>query len=85
MGRGREDVRAQSGLTEGDDERARPHVAIDLNLFREPVRLIELASDDRFARAEIIRAPRVSSPVALTIDELEAIEDALPRSAFSRR
>jgi hypothetical protein len=62
---------------DGPQGELRPHVALDLDLLAQPVRLVELSSDERFARAEIIRAPRVSSPVALTLDELEAIEDAL--------
>jgi hypothetical protein len=65
---------------EGD--RFRHHVGLDLQLLDRPIRLLELATDERFARAEIIRAPRVSSPVALTAEELDAIEDCWP-DAFS--
>lgn len=61
-----------------EDGRQRFEVGVDFDLVAEPVRLIELAGDERFARSEIIRAPRVSSPVALTGPELEAIEDAWP-------
>jgi len=61
---------------EGDDGGLRPHVGLELDLLASPIRLIELATDERFARAEIIRAPRVSSPVALTGEEWEAIDDA---------
>ena len=61
-----------------EDGRQRFEVGLDLELVAEPVRLIELAGDERFSRAEIIRAPRVSSPVALTAAEFEAIEDAWP-------
>ena len=61
-----------------DEGRPRFGVGLDLDHASRPVRLIKLASDERFARAEIIRAPRVSSPVALTAAELEAIEDAWP-------
>ena len=61
-----------------EEGRPRYGVGLDLDVVGDPVRLIELAADERFARAEIIRAPRVSSPVALTADELAAIEDAWP-------
>jgi len=69
--------------TRSPDGRPRFEVGLDLDLLDAPVRLVELASDERFARAEIIRAPRVSSPVALTPTELAAVEDHLP-DAFSR-
>lgn len=59
-------------------ERPRFEVGLDLELVGSPVRLIDLLSDERFVRAEIVRAPRVSSPVALTAAELEAIEDLWP-------
>lgn len=57
----------------------RPWVDLDLDVLPAPVRLLELLDDERFARCEIVRAPRVSSPVAITAPELAAIEDALPR------
>ena len=60
------------------DGRPRFSVGLDLRLLAAPVRLSELLDDGRFVRAEIVRAPRVSSPVALTGDELAAIEDQLP-------
>jgi EVE domain len=54
----------------------KPWAGLDLEFLTQPIPLAELAADERFARAEIIRAPRVSSPVALTADELWAIEEA---------
>lgn len=65
-------------VLESEEGRPRFEVGLDLDVVASPVRLLELAGDERFARAEIIRAPRVSSPVALTADELAAIEDAWP-------
>lgn len=53
-------------------------VGFDLDLLSEPVRLADLLFDERFARAEIVRAPRVSSPVAVTPDEWAAILEHLP-------
>lgn len=67
-----------------DDGRPRYEVGIELELSSEPVRLVELAADERFARAEIIRAPRVSSPVALTGEEFAALEDAWPPGRTTR-
>lgn len=56
----------------------RYHVGLDLDVAAEPVTLAELVGDERFERAEIVRAPRVSSPVALTAEEWAAIEDRWP-------
>lgn len=61
-----------------EEGRPRYDVGIELELATVAVPLVELAVDERFAHAEIIRAPRVSSPVALTATEFEAIEDAWP-------
>lgn len=62
--------------TQSEEGRPRFEVGLELEHVAEPIRLIELATDERFARAEIIRAPRVSSPVALTAAEFGAIEEA---------
>lgn len=56
----------------------RYHVGVDLDVASEPVALADLVDDGRFERAEIVRAPRVSSPVALTAEEWAAIEDRWP-------
>ncbi|MFN8050929.1 MAG: EVE domain-containing protein [Acidimicrobiales bacterium] len=60
------------------NESEQPWVGLDLDLLDAPVRLRELVADERFGRCEIVRAPRVSSPVALTADEFTAILDAWP-------
>lgn len=59
------------------DEAVRPCVDVDLCPLSEPVRLIELLEDPRFSTAEIIRAPRVVSPVALAPPEVDAIAELL--------
>ena len=82
------EITSEPFLDEGDpddsrwtDEQVRsalrPHVHFRLDVLQRPVTLAELYEDPRFARAEIIRAPRVSSPVALTADEFAAIKDAV--------
>ncbi len=42
-----------------------------------PVRKATLLADPRFGRAEVVRLPRLGSPLALTKSELDAVEDAL--------
>ena len=42
-----------------------------------PVRKGALVADPRFRRAEVVRLPRLGSPLALTRAELDAVEDAL--------
>ena len=54
----------------------RPYVATRLEVLARPVRLELLRSDPRFVRAEIVRAPRVASPVALRPEEWAAVLEA---------
>lgn len=56
----------------------RYRVAFEVEVTEEPVTLADLLGDERFERAEIVRAPRVSSPVALTAAQWSAIEDRWP-------
>lgn len=60
-----------------EDHMVRPCVDIDLCPLEAPLRLIELLDDPRFASSEIVRAPRVVSPVALTPEATEAIAEML--------
>ena len=43
----------------------------------DPVRKASLWADPRFHRAEVVRLPRLGSPLALTRSELDVVEDAL--------
>ena len=54
-------------------DRVRPYVGVELDVFEGPILLSELLHDQRFSGAEIRRAPRVASPVALTSQEMSAI------------
>lgn len=65
--------------------RPRYEVGLDLEFAGRPVRLRDLLGDERFVRAEIVRAPRVSSPVALTASEVDAIVDLWPVSPALRQ
>lgn len=56
-------------------DRVRPYVPVELSVLAEPVLLEHLREDPRFAGAEIVRAPRVASPVALTATQWAAVED----------
>lgn len=42
-----------------------------------PARKAALLADPRFHRAEVVRLPRLGSPLALTTPELEVVEDAI--------
>jgi len=53
----------------------RPHVDVRLGVLDEPLARRELAGDARFADAEILRRPRMGSPVALRPAEWDAIRD----------
>jgi len=55
--------------------RVRPYVEIDLRPLAAPVARLDLAADPRFVGAEILRSPRMGSPLALTGSELTAILD----------
>jgi hypothetical protein len=63
-------------VVERKPDEPKPWVEFEMEFLDDAIPLLELASDERFARAEIIRAPRVSSPVALTAEQLSAIDDA---------
>lgn len=55
----------------------RPYVELRLGVLAEPVARATLRDDPRFADAEIIRRPRMGSPVALRPGEWGAILDRL--------
>jgi hypothetical protein len=46
-----------------------------MDVLAEPVSRMELADDPRFADAEILRRPRMGSPLAVRPIELEVIEE----------
>ncbi len=53
----------------------RPYVAVDLTVLDEPVDRRVLRDDPRFAGAEILRRPRMGSPIALSPGEWDALVD----------
>lgn len=59
-----------------DDGRLRRWAPVRLEAV-EPVRKSTLLADPRFRRPEMVRSARLGSPLALTAEELEAVEDAL--------
>lgn len=63
-----------------DEDEGRPRRWAPVHLDAvAPVRKATLLADPRFSRAEVIRLPRLGSPLALTRTELEAVEDAVRR------
>lgn len=56
-------------------DQVRPYVPVDLEVLDEPVALEHLREDPRFDGAEIVRAPRVASPGALTPAQWSAVRD----------
>jgi predicted RNA-binding protein with PUA-like domain len=54
-------------------ERAGLRVDFAVEVLERVVELDELRTDDRFGGAEVIRAPRVSSPIAVTPGEWAAV------------
>jgi hypothetical protein len=63
------------GRDQGARHPVRPHVEMSMTVLAEPVSRMDLVEDPRFAEAEIVRRPRMGSPVALRPVELEAILD----------
>jgi hypothetical protein len=60
---------------QGARHQVRPHVEMSMTVLAEPVSRMDLVEDPRFAEAEIVRRPRMGSPLALRPVELEAILD----------
>lgn len=58
--------------------RPRHRVALELCALDEPVPRAELKTDPRFARSEIMRAPRGGNPFPVTDEEWTAIAERLP-------
>ncbi len=67
------------GFWPSDEERTRRtlHIGVDLAFLPEPIPRHVLADDPRFEGAEIFRAPRMGSPLALTPAMYEALEQHL--------
>lgn len=59
-----------------DDGRLRRWAPVRLEAV-EPIRKPTLLADPRFRRPEMVRSARLGSPLALTADELAAVDDAL--------
>jgi hypothetical protein len=53
-------------------------IGLRLEGLPSPVAREDLAADPRFAAAEVLRQPRMGNPLALTPEELDAVEDHLP-------
>ena len=60
---------------QGARHQVRPYVELTLAVLSEPISRMDLLDDPRFAEAEIVKRPRMGSPVALRPIELEAILD----------
>ncbi len=67
------------GFWPSDEERTKRtlHIGVDLQVLPEPIARGVLADDPRFADAEIFRAPRMGSPLALTPAMYDALETHL--------
>lgn len=61
----------------------RPHVELAMTVLPTPVPRSEVRDDPRFAGAEIIRRPRMGSPVALRPGELDVIRELAERTSQS--
>jgi hypothetical protein len=63
-----------------DVEEGRPRRWAPVHLAAvEPVRKAALLADPRFGRPEVICLPRLGSPLALTREQLAAVDDAVGR------
>lgn len=58
-------------------QQVRPYVEVRLAALARPVTDAEVRADPRLAGTEILRVPRLGSPVALTPGEWEALGDLL--------
>jgi hypothetical protein len=59
----------------GAARQVRPYVAIELEVLHQPIDRRVLRADPRFGGAEILRRPRMGSPLALGADEWDALVD----------
>ncbi len=57
----------------GAQHQVRPFVEVSMQVLEAPVPREELAAEPMFANAEILKSPRMGSPLALTADELAVI------------
>jgi hypothetical protein len=57
----------------GAQRQVRPYVATRMTPLPEPLARDELAEDPRFVAAEILRVPRMGSPLVLTAGEVASI------------
>jgi len=60
-------------IDEGARRQVRPHVDVDLRVLDDPIPRSELRADPRFIGCEILTAPRVASPVAVSPGEWAVI------------
>ena len=61
-------------IDHGAQRQVRPFVEVSMRVLDEPIPRDELAADPAFAGAEILTAPRMGSPLAVTSGELEVID-----------
>lgn len=64
-----------SWFDRGAARQVRPYVKVDLRVLSTPIDRDDLRGDPRFAGSEILRRPRMGSPVAITPDEWTAVRD----------
>jgi hypothetical protein len=57
----------------GAAHQVRPFVEVSMQVLDEPVPRAELAAEPMFAEAEILKSPRMGSPLALTTEELDIV------------
>jgi hypothetical protein len=66
---------------EGARRQVRPYVGVRLRVLPAPIGIDEVRADPSLAAMELLRAPRMGSPLHLTPDELEALRSLLPAAA----
>ncbi|HKY15188.1 MAG TPA: EVE domain-containing protein [Microthrixaceae bacterium] len=69
----------------GKRRQVRPYVQIRMTALSEPVSRAELREDEAFEQAEILKRPRMGSPLALRAEELAVIEARAGSPARRRR
>jgi len=52
----------------------RPYVGVNLQVLASPLARVEIAADPRLAQTEVLRRPRMGSPLVMTPDEWAVVE-----------
>lgn len=55
----------------------RPYVGVHLEVLAEPLSRAEVRADPRLADLEVLRRPRMGSPLAVRADELAAMQESV--------